>query len=380
MNNSITFSASVDECAPISDFGRVMSIVDRLIDELELDLSGLAVFTEAASGPYLWTPLIAARAGARAVYAYAQSSHYASADDVEKQTRIASQMFGKEHVIRILRTKDHSAIADSDIVTNSGFVRPIDEAMISRMKATSVIPLMWESWEFRSEDLDLDACKRKGILVLGTNEHSSPCDMTGYSGMAALKLLFDLNIEVYRSSVIVLGGQFTLAEAMVKQLNAAGCKVAWFSGVTGKGEPYEQLAEFWMKNGAKCDAIIVAEHADHRTLIGRSGFVSFEQLLKINPHLRIGIVSGNVSSGELRDSGLRFLPERLRPAGYQTYSVSELGPRPVLDLYAAGLKVGQSAVRARLRGATVEQAAQEAIRIGPAMDLEGTRSWLSPSA
>ena len=61
-------------------------------------------------------------------------------------------------------------VAQADIITNSGHVRPIDAEMIGWMKPTAVIPLMYEAWEFRDADLDLAACQRRGIVVAGTNE------------------------------------------------------------------------------------------------------------------------------------------------------------------------------------------------------------------
>ena len=53
---------------------RTVSVIDRMIDSLQLDLKGLTVLTEAASGAYAWTPLIAARAGAAHVIAMARDS------------------------------------------------------------------------------------------------------------------------------------------------------------------------------------------------------------------------------------------------------------------------------------------------------------------
>jgi hypothetical protein len=78
----------------------------------------------------------------------------------------------------------------------------------------------------------------------------------------------------------------------------------------------------------------------------------------------------------LQDSGLRFFPKTIRPASYMSYQASDLGPLPVLDLYAAGLKVGQEMARARQAGATVREAAAHALKHAPAIDFEGDMAWL----
>jgi hypothetical protein len=122
-----------------ADRVRAARLVDRLIDEFKLDLSGFAVFTEAASGAYLWTPLIAARAGARRVYAITRDSSYGAAADVERDTGQLAVRLGVADKIKVVRTRSREDISDCDIFTNSGFVRPINAALIEWMKPTAVV-------------------------------------------------------------------------------------------------------------------------------------------------------------------------------------------------------------------------------------------------
>ena len=83
------------------------------------------------------------------------------------------------------------------------------------------------------------------------------------------------------------------------------------------------------------------------------------------------MIAGNVDAKALRTSGLRFLPERINPFPYESYGAARLGPRPVLHLYSAGLKVGEAMARVRLDGASPEEAAQRALASSPAMDFQG---------
>src|SRR5215510_4110888 len=48
---------------------RLLALMRGAIDRCSLDLSDLAVFTEAASGAYIVTPVLAAMAGAKHVFA-----------------------------------------------------------------------------------------------------------------------------------------------------------------------------------------------------------------------------------------------------------------------------------------------------------------------
>jgi hypothetical protein len=352
--------------------------VGRLLDELgrrfALDLSGLTVLTEAASGPYLWAPIIAARAGARRVYAVTRDSSYAPAAAVIADTRAAAARWGVADSVHVAEGRPAPEwVAEADIVTNSGFVRPIDRAMVERMKPTAVVPLMWETWEFRDGDVDLDACRAHGILVLGTDERRPPCDMTGYSAFFAVKLLFELGLEGYGTRTLLLGGQESLAVAIERGLGALGLAVTRF-GAAG-GRPYEDLPAYVAEHGHAYDALLVAEHADPRPLLGPDGLLDPALIRRINPALAVGVIAGAVDADALRRSGLHHLPHDVRPFGHMSYQASELGPRPVLELFAAGLAVGQAMARSRAGGASPRDAARQALAASPAMDFTGERAW-----
>ncbi len=354
---------------------RINKILRQCIEQFNLNLEGLVVFTEAATGHYLHTPILAALAGAKKVYAIAADSRYGSKEQVKEQTMEAACRWETDKKIEVVFDKNEKHVADSDIITNSGFVRPINREMISWMKPTAVVPLMWETWEFRDDDLDLDACRKKEILVLGTNEHAPPCDMAPYSGFMGMKLLFDLGLEGYHTKILLLGGQPTLGGAIYKHLTSVGCEVSWYASNTGNTAiEYEALNLNFEASGADYDALLIAEHIDKRCLIGKEGFISFERIADLNPNIRIGHIAGHVDIHALETSGLFYLPEEVRPFGYMSYQPDALGPLPILELYAAGLKVGEAMARSRLSGATITEAISRALGHSPAMDFEGNQA------
>jgi hypothetical protein len=355
------------------DRARVSHLLDELRQRFGLDLSGLAIYTEAASGPYMPAPILAAHAGARRVYAVTRDSGYATAESVVAETREAVEQWGVGDVVEVATARRAEWIADADVFTNSGFVRPVDRAMVEQMKPTAVVALMWETWEFRDEDVDLDACRERGILVLGTNEARPPCDMTGYSAFLGIKVLFELGLEGYGTRTLLLGGQETLAVAMERGLGALGVPVTRF-GAAG-GWPYEELEAHFAEHGADYDALLVAEHADPRLLLGPGGELEPETVFRVNPALAIGVIAGAVDADALRASGLHHFPGDVRPFGHMSYQAYALGPRPVLELFAAGLAVGQAMARGRLGGASPRDAARHALEVAPAMDFSGEHAW-----
>jgi hypothetical protein len=355
---------------------RIDRILRQQLEAFGLDLGGLAVFTEAATGPYLYTPVLAALAGARKVYAVAADSRYAAKEEVRERTAEAARRFGVAGLVEVVFGKRAEAVGDSDIITNTGFVRPIDREMVAAMKPTAVVPLMWETWEFRKGEVDLRACRERGILVLGTDESKPPHAIYPYTGYIAMKLLFELGLEGYKTKTLLLGGGAAFGRSIRDHFRRLGMEVDWFSGRGGGGEPYERLAEHFAARGATYDALIVAEHSEPVRLLGEGGLLSYDEIRGKNPAIRIGVIAGNVDGEGLKSSGLAHFPEKIEPFGYMSYQSHHLGPRPILELYAAGLKVGEAMARARLRGATPREAAAYALEHSPAMDFDGDRGWL----
>jgi hypothetical protein len=360
----VSIGARVDE-------RRALRLADAFIGHYDLDLSGLTVLTEAASGPYLFTPLLAARANAECVHAWTRDSRWAPGDAVSAATQECAVRWGVGDRIEVSLDRNPDAVAASDIITNSGFVRRIDETMIGVMKPTAVIPLMWETWEFRESDLDLAACRRKGILVLGTRESEPPCDMRGYGRALALKLVFDLGLELQGSRILLLGAQTMPGRLTRDALRSAGAEVDWFGEEAGADwRSYDELRGHALRHADAYDAVIVTELESSTLLLGdRSARLPLDQLADSNPSIRIGVIAGKVDAEALAASGLIHVPDHIAPMGYMSYQPALLGPRPVLDLYAAGLKVGQEMARARLAGLSPDDAAQVAEQRSPAMSF-----------
>ena len=70
-------SITVRSALPGLDGRRLVRLMTAAIERCELDLSGRVVLTEAATGAYAVTPVLAALAGAQ-VYALAAATRYAT--------------------------------------------------------------------------------------------------------------------------------------------------------------------------------------------------------------------------------------------------------------------------------------------------------------
>jgi len=327
----------------------------RLIREAKrvfhLDLSGRTVLTEAATGYYALTPMIAALAGADQVYALTRNSSYGSMQQARDLTLFLAQEWGVADRVEVLFSREDQRIGLADIITNLGFVRPIDASFLKKLKSTAVISLMFETWEYRSEDLDLNECRILQIPVLGTNEHHPDLRLFEYIGLIVLKLLFEIENEIFRSNIAVIGsGEF--GEHVARSLSLVGAQTALIAPTMKDGLKTAKARQIIQKT----DVLVVVEHMSRNVLIGKHGEITVDELSSLNPGLEIIHVCGGVDGEDLKAGGFRIHPNRIAPPGFMSVATDYLGPRPLVELHTAGLKIGEEMARARTHGLSGEAA------------------------
>ncbi len=352
-----------------------VEFLQSLIDELSLCLDGLSIYTEAASNSYEMCPILALLAGAQEVVAQTRDSKYATAEEVEFRTNEIAKLLGLNSKLKVVKSRDYGSLRTTDIVTNSNFVRPIDRDLIAHLSPTAVIPLMWETWEVRDEDFDIQACHDFKILALGTNEHRKPIDMLPYNGILALSLLFQMNILL--GKIVVIGEPQIFAMPMVEYIRKIGLDVIWVSDHSSANYRFENFKkQFWNDSKHEVMAVLIADHASTRSIIGKNGLLRTVDLLNCSRHLRVGIISGAVETEILEESGVLWYPKNVLPGGHMTFPMYGLGFEPVLKLYSGGLKVGEAMARGRKSGLSVSKSAEFAFSNSPAMDFQAPYSWL----
>lgn len=335
---------------------RCHRIIQQALKKFDLDLSHLRVLTEAATGYYILTPLIAATADAEKVYALTRDSEYGSAKAVAEETLALAKRWNVDQKIEIILSREDERIGQADIVTNLGFVRPIDKDLINRLKETAVIPLMYESWEFREGDIDVIECKRRGIPILGTNEHIPELDTFNYIGPLAIKLAFELEIEVVHSKVTIVGGG-VFGESAVKAFQLLGADVAHVDV-----DRSIRLDIRGLKELAKSDLLVFVEYLSDDLLLGDTGQLTLKKLLQVNPSISIAHILGVVDIEAIERSRIPHAPKKIERPRHMSVTTAYLGPKPLIDLHAAGLKVGESMARARLNGLTSQESIQAVLQ------------------
>jgi hypothetical protein len=309
---------------------RLVNLMEQAVARCRLDLRGAVVLTEAASGPYAVTPVLAALAGAGRVYALTRSTRYGAIEEIRARTLALAALAGVQGRIEVIAEKTAAVVGQADVVTNSGHLRPLDAQTIGWMKPSAVIPLMFEAWEFRSEDLDLEAAGRRGIPVVGTNERHPAVDVFSFLGIMAVKLLLDAGVAVYGSRILVLCDN-PFGPFIERGLAAAGATVET------RAAPAEA------ESGAGLDAVLVALRPTATPVIT----VAETNIIAARwPGAVVAQFWGDVDRAALAGAGVPVWPVDAPALGHMGILPSGVGPEPVVRLQSGGLKVAEVLMRA----------------------------------
>jgi hypothetical protein len=318
---------------------RLAILAEAAVDRCRLDLSGAVVLTEAATGSYAVTPVLAAIAGAKRVFAVTHDTPYGTVDDVMRQTFEVATRAGVADRIRIMTDIPAEIVAQADIVTNSGHVRPLNAALIERMKDTAVIPLMYEAWEFRPGDVDLDACRRRGILVAGTNERHPDIDVFSFLGLMAVKQLLDAGVAPYLSSVLLLCDN-AFCPYIERGLGAAGALV----------DTADRLSD--APDTVSYDAIVCAMTPRSDLVIDAHGA---GEIARRWPGAVLTQYWGDVDRAALAAASVPVWPPAPPARGHMGVLPGAVGPEATVRLQCGGLKAAEVMWK-RLGGAELQYA------------------------
>ncbi|GEM_PF-800527 len=355
---------------------QVVRLARKAVERTRLDLTGLRVLTEASVGYRRITPVIAALAGADAVFAVGRDSARASRRQAEEQTAYLAALARVDDRVTLLSTRLQAPLDTIDVVTDLPGVRPVDESILRTVAESAAVTLMRGTERWSPADVDVATCRRRGIAVAGVDEEA--VGLYRYLPLEILAGLLDLGVEVAGSTLVVAGGGAGYAY-VVQALGRLGARVLVAAPETaGRIELFggERIGETLGDESvigrlAEADALVLCPGPRGERWVGPGAVVDAARLAAAAPHLAVAGSGAEADVRALASAGLRC-----RPAG-DTPDLFDLLPQPLVALHTAGLKVGEVMARARRRGssplAAEQLAAAEAHAEQLPKDLGGRR-------
>ncbi len=302
--------------------GRLSRLISEAVERCALDLSGARVLTEAATGAYVVTPVIAAVSGAQVV-ALTGDSRYGTAEQVKAATLTLAGQLGVTDRILITTQREAEHFATADVITNSGHVRPIVGNLAAAIRSDAVLSLMFEAWEalVGRLDIDVDVLRDRGVQIAGTNERHPHVDVFSYLGPMAVAALADAGVSAYRGRIALLCDN-AFRDYIVDGLKAAGAEVDVAASLDGL-------------SGDSPDALLVALQPTGASVLSAS---DLHRIGTSWPDCVLLQFWGDVDRAQCP---VACWPLVAPPAGHMGVLPSRLGPEPIVRLQAGGLKVAQ---------------------------------------
>lgn len=342
-----------------TQLARYKVTLDQILKDIPLDLTGIRVLTEAATGNFTVTSILSAVAGAEHVVAIGGNSRYGTFQQVKEQIDTLSEYFGVSGKITLSDKPGWNFAKESDLVTNLRFVRPISRNIIRDLPKHAAVSLMWAPWEFRAGDIDLEAAYEFDIPIVATNEDHPSVSTFHYVGVLAAKLLLDDGHSIFRQKIAIIGSN-PFGKEIAELLSNMGAIVRLVDPTFPWQTDHQQ------KNFSP-QAIVVAEHRAPIELLGENSTGELgDWIIQSIPIIHI---CGNIDVNYLRSQNCSIYPKIVAPFGFMSATTGELGLEPVARLHAAGLLAGSNVIRAKENGKSTQDAIETAIQSGFGMQL-----------
>jgi hypothetical protein len=320
---------------------RSKRLIEQFINKLDLDLNGITVATETGTGPYLFSALIACLSGAKQVFTVAPSSLYATHENLKNELLSMAKEWGVSSDQLVVLASREELPNQIDIFLNLGFLRPMDQRLLSKGSSKAVLSYMCEAWEFRPGDLDMDYCEAKAIPVAGVHENFEDFGVFASCGHLAMKLLFEAGVEISGCTIGTLSSD-PFGTAIFNVLDHCDAHPIMLSS----------SAELQEAMISKMDALVVASYSDSINLLNDCP-LSAKEIAQCNPDLKIIQFAGCIDCEELVSAGLTVYPPNHIQPFRMAKTLSHLGVRPVLALHSLGIKVGELLYRQKAHGAAI---------------------------
>jgi hypothetical protein len=310
---------------------RSIDLIYNIVKKLNLNLKGFSVLTEAGTGYYIFTAIIALVANAKYVMIWVNDSSYGEAKSIKKEFEGLATKLGYKNYHFTLNERPIDDIRKADIITNLGHIRPINKKFLINVKPSSVISTMSEKWELRKEDIDIIFCKKNNIKVAGTWENHPKLKIFDNCGYLIAKMCFESGFEIFQNNILIISSDNFGKVAFEKLKN--------FEPNELKLSNLKSINHNLLINNP--ELIIIADYTTNIELIGEKGLIDISLLKNIT----IVHLCGKIDYEYCIKNEINLFPNQNGNSFRMSKTLAHLGAKPVIDLHAAGFKVGENMLR-----------------------------------
>jgi hypothetical protein len=206
---------------------------------------------------------------------------------------------------------------------------------------------MYEAWEWRNADMDINYIRKRGFKIGATNERHPDVDVFSYLGDMALKLIFDAGLCPYKNRFILLcNNDFG---PYIARILAAVCDKLAVIDLDEHKKHYNPDQVDWIggfpelnipESYKNAEAILFTAYPFDKIWIGEHSTIKVQEIRSKLADPFLLRFAGDVDESFLQKKGIRLFPEHVH-SGHMGILPSAIGYDPIIRLQSAGLKVGE---------------------------------------
>ena len=316
---------------------KLIRFIQQSIKLFKLDLSGYNILVPALTKEPSLAPVMASMAGAKNVYIMA--------DDIEVVNKVCffETQLGLKSNFVFIQKETPQILSGLDIIIKGEGISYIDAGFISALKKDCVISVLPENLDFRNiKDISLEDCARREIPVVAVDPGDKNLMLYKYFSHLIIKKCYEADINVFKSRILLVGcGE--LLENVLSFLKSVGAQVYVAYTDRDKDKTYT------LKHLFDTDIIVVIEYPQKsKSIIGNDGFIKIEDILDINPELKIIHLCGKIETRSLSLGRISTIPEIITQNSLNV-SIDELDSRAITEITAAVMKAAESLIKLKKR-------------------------------
>jgi len=315
----------------------LVRLIEQNIKQFKLDLSGYNVLLPMYSREPALMPILASLAGAKNVYVLTREI------DAINKTAFYKNELKLASDINFIEKENPQTLSDLDIVVAGEGGSYIDNTFISSLKKECVISILPRNLDFtQANGINLEECSKKKISVAALDPNDQNLSLYKHIAQLIVKRCSENNIDVLRSRLLLISNG-NLMDNILSHLKACGSQV--YCANTDR----PQDKSYILKHLPEVDAIIVADYPLKSTLvIGNEGFIRIDDILTMNPEIKIIHLAGKMQISSLNANRIYFKPENLVQNSLNV-NIKEMGLRAAIEIATASMKVAESLIKSKNR-------------------------------
>jgi len=312
---------------------RIYRSIIKSIEEFNLDLSGEVVLSELGTNEYNFVALIPILAKAKKVIIIHNE------DLLFDQLRSNFLTFLKEFKVKnnnflfVSKKELQTVKKEITIISNCGNVRPIDQMLVQGMDRLKVVGLMYDGWELRKSDVDVDYLTKNHIKLVAVNETHKNHNIFSYVGPLCAKLCMESKHEIMDEKFLVWSND-PFGKYISKYLEQMGAKE--IISTVDKNQFYRSLPNL--------DVIVLASYNFEGEYFGMNGLFNEDYIKQKNSSVTFIHLFGKIN----KKNEIDIFPPDPGQTRKMSRTFSYLGYNPLYRLISAGFKVCEEVIKNEL--------------------------------